>query len=225
MSTATTASTGVRLTAMPKVDLLPPEIALEARFRTLRLGLGLGVVASMAAVGLLWFNAHASYSGAHADLVNAQAQQVGLQTEVQKYADVPVAFASVQAAQAQLTLAMGHEIRFSYMLNDLSMTIPAKVWLTNVTITEDVDGTAPPTGPFGDTGVAHMAVQGVASTYPDVAAWLQMLGKGKYYTDPYFSDAHVGALIGTKAPVDFSSDVVVTPQAYSNRYANNGSTQ
>lgn len=224
MSTATTNAAGVRLTLMPKVDLLPPEIAEEAKFRTARLALAVGVAASVAVVGFLWYSAHSSVSGAQEELTSAQGQQTALQTEVTKFRDVPKAYADVQAAQAELTTAMGHEIRFSYVLNDLSMTIPGKVWLTNVGISEDVDGISPPVGAWGNPGVAHLTVQGIAYRYPDVAAWLQMLGKGKYYTDPYFSDAHANQPIGTHANVGFTSDVVITPTAYSNRYTN-GSTR
>ena len=34
------------------------------------------------------------------------------------------------AAEAALDLAMGNEIRYSFVLNDLSLTIPVDVWLT-----------------------------------------------------------------------------------------------
>jgi Tfp pilus assembly protein PilN len=224
MSTATTTAAGVRLTLMPKVDLLPPEIAEEAKFRTLRLGLAVGVAASVAVVGLLWYSAHSSVSGAQTELTSAQGQQTTLQTQVAKFADVPKAYAEVQAAQGELTTAMGHEIRFSFILNDLSLTIPPKVWLTDATITEDVDAVSPPVGAWGNTGVAHLSVAGVAYRYPDVAAWLQMLGKGKYYSDPYFNDAHQNEPIGTHANVGFTSDVIITQTAYSNRYTN-GSTR
>ena len=224
MSTATATAAGVRLTQMPKVDLLPPEIAEEAKFRTLRLGLGLGVAASAVLVGFVWYSAHSSAAGAQQELATAQAHQTLLQAEVAKYADVPAEYAQVAAAQGELTTAMGHEIRYSYVLNDLGMTIPSKVWLTSASIAQDIDGGSPPTGAWGNTGVARLSVVGIAYHYPDVAAWLQMLGKGKYYTDPYFSDAHAGEPIGTHSNVAFSSDVLITDKAYSNRYTN-GSTR
>ena len=44
---------------------------------------------------------------------------------------MPQVYAQVAAAQAQLTQAMGQEMRYSYVLNDLSLTIPSDVWLTN----------------------------------------------------------------------------------------------
>jgi Tfp pilus assembly protein PilN len=223
MSTATTTAAGVRLTQMPKVDLLPPEIAEEAKFRTVRLALGLGVAASVLLVGFLWYSAHSAVAGAEQELATAQAQQQTLQVQAAKYADVPKTYAQVTAAQAQLTAAMGHEVRYSYVLNDLSLTIPPQVWLTNLSITQDVDGASPPVGSWGNAGIARLGVQGVAYKYPDVAAWLQMLGKGKYYTDPYFSDAHAGEPIDDHANVGFTSDVIITDKAYSNRY--NGSTR
>jgi Tfp pilus assembly protein PilN len=218
MSTATATAEGVRLTQMPKVDLLPPEIAAEATFRKLRIGLALGVAAAVGVVGLLWYSAHTQVAGAQSELTAAQQTQTRLQVEMTKYADVPKTYAAVTAAEAQLNLAMGHEVRFSFVLNDLSMTIPDKVWLNTATITQDVDGTSPPTGAWGNTGIATLTVDGFAYNYPDVAAWLQMLGKGKYYTDPYFSDAHQGELIGTHKNVIFSSNVIITQKAYSGRY-------
>ncbi|HTY72459.1 MAG TPA: PilN domain-containing protein [Actinomycetes bacterium] len=224
MSTATSTSAGVRLSQLPKVDLLPPEIAEEAKFRTLRVALAAGVGASVVLVGVLWYSAHSSVSGAQQDLASAQTQQVALQAEVTKFADVPAAYSAVQTAQTQLATAMGHEIRFSYVLNDLSMTIPSKVWLTQLSLTEDIDGTAPPVGSWGDTGVAQMTVQGVAFRYPDVAAWLEMLGKGSYYTDPYFSDAHAGVAIDNHNNVVFTSNVVLTDKSYSNRYTTTTTT-
>jgi Tfp pilus assembly protein PilN len=224
MSTATTTAAGVRLTQLPKVDLLPPEIAEEAKFRALRVGLAAGVAASVAVVGLLWYSAHSGVSGAQTNLTAAQAQQTALQAKVNSLATVPAAYAQVAAAQTELTTAMGNEIRFSFVLNDIADTIPSKVWLTSVTLTQDVDGLAPPVGPLGDPGVAQMNVVGVGFTYPDVAAWLQELGGGKYYTDPYFSDAHLNPPIGTHPNVGFSSTVVLTHKAYSNRYTN-GSTR
>ena len=117
MSTATATAEGVRLTLMPKVDLLPPEIAAEATFRKLRLGLGLGVAAAVGVVGLLWYSAHTQVAGAQSELTAAQATQLQLQGEVTKYADVPKAYASVQSAEAQLNAAMGHEVRYSFVLN------------------------------------------------------------------------------------------------------------
>ena len=46
-----------------------------------------------------------------------------------KYAEVPKVYAQVDAAEADLELAMGQEIRYSFVLNDLSLTIPSDVWL------------------------------------------------------------------------------------------------
>jgi Tfp pilus assembly protein PilN len=224
MSTETTAVAGVRLTQLPKVDLLPPEIAEEAKFRTVRLALAVGVAASVAIVGFLWYTANSSSSGAQQDLASAQDQQAKLHTTLSTLSTVPATYAAVTAAQSELTSAMGNEVRFSFILSDLSMTIPARVWLTSVSVSQDVDGGNPPVGAWGDPGIATLAVSGNASKYPDVAAWLQMLGKGKYYTDPYFSDAHLGELIGGHPNVGFTSTVIVTNKAYSNLYTN-GSTR
>ena len=97
------------------------------------------------------------------------------------------------------------------------------MWLLRANITQDVDGTSPPVGDWGNTGIATLTVGGQAINYPDVAAWLQMLGKGRYYTDPYFSDAHLGEPIDDKSNVLFTSNVIITSKAYSGRYATGSS--
>ena len=146
MSTATATAEGVRLTQMPKVNLLPagdrgrghvPQAAHRPRASV--------VAAAVGVVGLLWYSAHTQVAGAQsrarrcaadADAAPGRDDQVRRRAQDLRRPST--------AAEAQLNLAMGHEVRFSFVLNDLSMTIPDKVWLNTATITQDVDGTSPP---------------------------------------------------------------------------------
>ena len=43
-------------------------------------------------------------------------------------------YAQVAAGEAALDLAMGDEVRYSFVLNDLSLTIPNDVWLTRIVV-------------------------------------------------------------------------------------------
>ena len=137
-------------------------------------------------VGFLWYSAHSSVAGAQQELAAAQAPaDTPFRSEAAKYADVPKTYAQVTAAEAELTTAMGNEIRFSFVLNDLSLTIPAKVWLTQVTITQDVDGTSHRRQGRGGTRVSpRLGVQGVAFTLPGRRGLAADAGQGQVLHRP-----------------------------------------
>ncbi len=81
-------------------------------------------------LGLLgWLVAWQKQTAAQEALDAATAQRAVLQAEAVKYSDVPRVFAAVADAQAQLELAMGNEVRWSFFLNDLALTMPSGVSL------------------------------------------------------------------------------------------------
>src|SRR5688572_4827914 len=131
MSTLTT----TRLVTLPQVNLLPPEIEQERRFRRTQFALGAVVVASLGVVGVLFLAASNQVSSAQGELADSQRQTTKLQAREAEYSQVPLVYAQVDAAKAQLELAMGKEIRWSFYLNDLSLKIPNSVWLTTMTVT------------------------------------------------------------------------------------------
>jgi Tfp pilus assembly protein PilN len=220
MSTQTTQENVTTLAMLPRVNLLPPEIAAAQRLRVVQAGLGAGVLAAVVVVGGLFVVATGQQHSAQTDLDTAKATGTSLQAEQAKYADVPKVYAEVEARQAQLSQAMGQEIRWSYFLNDLSLRTPAKVWLTNVTVTENVDGatTAPaaPTG-WGTPGIGTVTFQGKGFTHNDVASWLRALGQQPGLADPYFTQS-VQEGEGDQSSVNFNSQAVITDKALSGRY-------
>ena len=131
--------TSTRLATLPRVNLLPPEIEDARRFRRVQRGLGAGVLAAAGIVGALTLLANAAVNDAQGDLDTAKARESKLQAQQARYAEVPLVYAQVEAAEAQLGQAMGKEIRWSYFLNDLSLATPNKVWLTSMTVTQNVD--------------------------------------------------------------------------------------
>lgn len=211
-------TTAVRTHDFPRVNLLPSEIAEEQRFRSLRSVLALSVVVAVVGVGAGWYLADQQVASAQTDLAAAQATQVSLQAEVLKYSDVPKIYGAVDVAQENLELAMGQEIRYSFVLNDLSLTIPSDVWLKTITVTQDVDGTTPLVSPLGTPAVATVTVTGIGYRHNNTAQWLSSLTKSDYYTDPYFSSSAVTEPIDDQKLVEFSSTVSMTHLAYSNRY-------
>lgn len=205
---------GSGLPVLPRVNLLPPEIAERVRFRRIQYGLGGGVLAAVGVVALLYLAAVGSVNDATTELETANTTNAALQAETAKYAEVQAVYAQAAAAQAMLTQAMGEEVRFSQYLNDLSLTVPENVWLQNVTFKQ---ATTPSALGTTEPGIGQVTFTGVGFKHDDVAVWLESLARQKGYTDPYFTSS-TKALIGTRATVNFSSTVTMTPAALSGRF-------
>jgi Tfp pilus assembly protein PilN len=155
-----------------------------------------------------------------------------LQAEALKYSDVPRVFAAVADAQGQLELAMGNEVRWSFFLNDLALTMPSGVSLDTLALTSPAPGaptmaTAPssvgastaaaPTSGAGMPGLGTMTVSAKAFNYNTVANWLDSLAKLPTIADPYVGSISAGTEEGTKI-VTFNSTGNVTQEALSQRY-------
>jgi len=215
-----------RLATLPRVNLLPPEIEEQRRFRKVQVGLGAGVLAAVGVVGALTLMAGGAISDAQGDLDTAKAQETQLTAQKAQYAEVPLVYAQVDAAQAQLGQAMGQEVRWSYFMNDLSLKLPGKVWLTSMTVTQDVDGaavsaatnaTVAPSTEYLSSGLGTVTFEGKGYGHNDVAAWLDALAKQKGLTQPYFTSSEKEA-IGDQVAVTFSSQATITEEALSKRY-------
>jgi Tfp pilus assembly protein PilN len=224
MSTLTDRDVTTRFATLPRVNLLPPEIGEQRKLQRIKAGLGVGVLGAVGVIGVLTVMATSEVSNAQHDLDAAKAQQTTLQAQVAEYAEVPLVNSQLEAAHARLTQAMGKEVRWSYVLNDLSLTVPSKVWLDTMTVTQDVDGAASAaaavpgaTSSFLAPGVATMTFTGHGYQHNDVAAWLDALAKQKGLTQPYFTSS-VKQPIGEEDAVTFSSQATVTEDALSKRW-------
>lgn len=222
MSTLTATS----LATLPRVNLLPPEIEQERRFRRVQLGLGAGVAGSLLVVAGLFLAANGQVSDANEELSASKAETSRLETKTLEYSQVPLVYSQVEAARAQLELAMGKEIRWSFFLNDLSLKTPRNVWLTTMTVTANEAPPAPvaPVGTPGaspaafiDPGLGTVAFDGLAMRHNDVANWLDSLAKQKGYAQPYFTDS-TKEDISEREVVRFKSQVSITEDALSKRY-------
>jgi Tfp pilus assembly protein PilN len=215
MSTLTDTGT----VTLPRVNLLPPEIEELRRFKRVQGGLAAGVVVSLGIVAVLFLAANAQVSKAQDDLAAGKVQETQLQSKLAEFSEVPLINSQVEAARAQLEQAMGQEVRWSYFLNDMSLKIPNHVWLTKMTVTQQVDApaTAPVAGSYAQTGLGNIAFEGNGYTHKDVAAWLESLGKEKGYAQPYFTDSTLVA-VGSQDVVKFTSKVILTADALSKRY-------
>ena len=222
MSSSTLQQTTTRLATLPRVNLLPPEIEAQRRFRKVQTGLGLAAAASVGLVGVMVLLANGQVNDAQQDLDAQNARATALQTQTQKYAEVPLVYSQVEAAEAQVGEAMSKEVRWSYFLNDLSLATPRKVWLTTMTVTQEMGAPVDAAAVPGDVnylqaGVGNIVFEGKGYGHNDVAAWLDALAKQKGLTQPYFtvSDAEK---IGTEDVVTFTSQATITEDAFSGRY-------
>ncbi|HVT65158.1 MAG TPA: PilN domain-containing protein [Mycobacteriales bacterium] len=212
----------------PRVNLMPPEIAEAARFRQIQVLLGAGVLFAVVIVALLYLHAHSGVSNAKSELTQAQDQQTQLQAKLSSLAPVQQTLDEVQAKQALLNTAMGAEVRWSYMLNDLAFRMPSQTWLTAMGVTEDATSDAPAPA-AGDTlgapaptstapvPIGTITFSGVGFEKDDVARWLEAMAKVKGYLDPTFNSLATGT-IGDHDNVTFQGVVQITSDLFSHRF-------
>ncbi len=214
--------TSTRIAALPRVNLLPPEIEEARRFRKVQGGLAAGVLGAVGVVGALLLLSIMQANAAQDDLDAATARNQTLQAKANTFAEVPLVYAQVEAAESQLGLAMGQEVRWSYFLNDLSLRTPNKVWLTTMTVAQT---TAPATAVAAPTvaptvmtpGIGTVTFDGKGYAHNDVAAWLDALAKQKGLTQPYFTNSTLEK-IGSRSAVSFTSQATITEEALSGRF-------
>jgi Tfp pilus assembly protein PilN len=215
---STTTPTGVRTATLPRVNLLPTEIREGARLRNLQAVMALAVVLAMAVIGALAYLGSNDVSDAQDGLTAAQGRATALQTQVHQYDSVPQEYALVANADAQLQQAMSQEVRYSFILNDLSLRMPAGVWLTSLSVTQPVDAPNSLLGAWGNPQLAAVKASGTALSLNDVAGWLDSLARGGTYTDPWVGNASVSGASSSAGQWNFDSTVGLTAKALSNRY-------
>jgi Tfp pilus assembly protein PilN len=220
------------VTVLAAVNLLPKTYAQRAAVKRAKVFAAAAVLVALLLALLGWLVAWQKETAAQEALDAATAERTLLTAEAAKYAEVPKVFSAVADAKTQLRLAMGNEVRWSFFLNDLALTMPSGVSLDTLAVTSPAPGaptqaTAPssagastpsePTSGAGVPGLGTMSVSAKAFTYNSVANWLDSLAKLPTIADPYVGTLSAGTEEGTKI-VTFSSTGNVTAEALSQRY-------
>lgn len=224
-----TTLTPTRLAQMPRVNLLPPEIAQAAKLKKLQVMLGLMVLAVMALVVMIFLLASGQVGGAEEDLSAAQAEGSDLQAEVASYAEVPLVLAEVQAAQDDLVTAMTPEVRWSFYLNDLSLTIPKSTRLSTLTAVNNaaaaqldptgVTALTVPTTPLGVPTMGSITFTGKSNNFDAIASWLQTLARQEGFIEPTVTSAVASEEADTVGKFyDVESTTQLSQEAASDRY-------
>jgi Tfp pilus assembly protein PilN len=212
---------GQTITRLPRVNLLPPEITQARRLRRTKAGLAAGLVVVVGAIGGVYTLQVNEKNVAQEDLTQAQAQGARLQAEQAKYAEVPRTIAAIDKAETMRETAMANDVEWYRSLTNVSVTLPSKVWLTALTLQVGTGaGGAAATAPAATAlagGVGTVTAVGTAMDHPDVATWLDVLGRQPGMSDAYFSSSKKKK-VGAKTVVDFSSTATVTDEALSHHY-------
>ncbi len=122
---------------------------------------------------------------------------------------------------------MGNEVRWSFFLNDLALTLPS-VSLDTLAATSPAPGApaqeqrrprrrSTSAADPQRTAVGTMSVSAKAFTYNTVANWLDSLAELPTVADPYVGSLTAGTEEATKI-VTFTSTGDVTEKALSKRY-------
>lgn len=209
---------------LPCVNLLPPEVAQRKAFRQLQFRLAGLVVVAAGVVALVYTQVAGGVAPAQNRLDAARNQGIVLQRQIAGLSNVTQTRAEYEAAQAALSKIMGSDVRWSRYLNDLSITMPANVWVENLAVNETAATQTTTANPNGtqvkgtaDTGLGTLKIQGKALSFNDVAVWLETLSKEKGYTDVWLAQGATQVIDG-KTVVNFTSTVTFTPAVLSQRY-------
>ena len=193
--------------ALPRVNLLPPEIRESTRLRAVQAGIAGAVLVTTGLVGLVAVATAAETEAARDELVAAQSAGALVQADVAGLAYVREVFAQVESTEAAVTAARAAEIPWSYLLNDLSVTIPHDVWIETVSVAPSAvtPGQAP-------VNYGTITYTGRGRTHDDVATWLETLAAQRGLTDATFTTS-AQDVTGGEPTVTFSSTATVTAEA------------
>jgi Tfp pilus assembly protein PilN len=202
---------------VPKVNLLPAEILQARRLAGLKRVLT-GVVAAVVLVcvgATVW--AQAGASAAQDDLEAVQARGAALRAEQARYAAVPKLLNLIQAAGAARERAMSQDMLWYGFMSDLSVTTPKGVTLNGLQVS--LDKPAVVTDPLVNPGLGTVTFTGTAKHVPDVAAWLDAVGRIHGLDSSTLQSVTREDTAGGKSgTLNFTSTVTVTSKALTHRY-------
>ncbi|MGB7981530.1 MAG: PilN domain-containing protein [Candidatus Nanopelagicales bacterium] len=208
------------LVVLARVNLMPAAYARRAAVRRARVGAVVTLSGAALVSGLLFLVSWQGATSAQERLDQATFERAMAQKDVSRYSDVPRIFDAVGSAQAQLALAMGNEVRWSFFLNDLALTMPAGVSLETLDLTAVGPGQVPTDTGDGQLGakLGTLTVTGKALAYNNVANWLDSLAKMDTVADPYVAGLAAVKEESTKV-VTFSSTGDITTDTLSGRFS------
>ena len=169
---------------MRQINLLPPEIAQRRRARQITVALGAAGLGLVALLIILFLVQAARLSGERGNLEDAKRQNAGLQRQISGLQSFATLQQTLRTKEQLLDRLTSNEVRWSVLLNDISLVIPSDVWLSN--LSGSVQAPAPGT-PAGSAPVGTIQVTGNTFTHLDVAKWLSRVAGVREFAFPYLS--------------------------------------
>jgi Tfp pilus assembly protein PilN len=195
---------------MRQINLLPPELAARRQLQRVRAGLVVGLVAMVAVLVLTYVVQAARLTGERRTLARQDATNRALQrkvTALEQFAQLQTELRNKRELLVSLT---AFEVRWSVLFADISLVIPADVWLTNLTGT--VQAPAPgaqrrpgeAAAPVGQIQFSGCTLQPLEGTHLESAQFLIRIGVPREFVAPYLTLSAKG---GPECPVQFNASV------------------
>ena len=202
---------------MTQVNLLPTEVREGQKSRRALAAVILAVGAAVFLLLFIYTLQTARLANANHKLAAQQAQNQGLQTQIDSLQQFAQLKAEVALRQTLTQQALTNQVRWSGVLRDISMVIPNQMWLTgmNAQVSDALQGgaSATPGAPpvvGAQTLVGTIQFQGVASDNPTIALWLSRLVRVNGWENSWLSSAQKivqDPLHPSASKVQFSSSV------------------
>ncbi len=204
------------LGGMPRVNLLPPEVAQAAKARSLHRGLSLLVVAVMVLIGAGYGLASVQASSAQQGLDAANQRTVQLLAQQKKYIEVRKINSDLALTTAARQVGSSTEINWQSYLESIQSSLPSGTTIVtfNASTGSPLVEFAQPTVPLQGERIAELSFDATTHSLPDVPAWLNALAKLKGFVDA--SPSGVTLTDGV-----YTAKVVmhINEQALANRFA------
>jgi type IV pilus assembly protein PilM len=209
-----------------QISLMPKEY-LAAKRQRQQAGLGVVAVGAVAAllIGVTGLRA-VQVSSAHSHANSAQATVSSLQAQKNTFADVAAVYSDLQTRQKLYVTAVGHDVDWVNLLNQITAAMPADVTITSFSaqrpLVSATGAAASAAGPSPDGTITVSAT--AKGGHESVANWLRSLATIPGLQNAWVASSNEGAPGAPKA-VTFNSDAQVTPAAESNRAQTIGGTK
>ena len=196
---------------MRQINLLPSEVAQRRRAREITLLIGAAGAALIALLVLVYLVQTARVAGERGELEDVRKENAALQGQVNDLQAFAQQQKTLQTKQQLLTTLTQNEVRWSVLLNDISLVIPSDVWLTN--FTGSVQTSTGQRGPVeANVPIGTISLGGSTFTHLDVAKWLSRLSVVREFAFPYLTMSAKG-VVGDQPVVSFNSSVQLSRDA------------
>ncbi|CAL8977556.1 hypothetical protein CELL_02598 [Cellulomonas sp. T2.31MG-18] len=210
---------GTILGGLPQVNLLPPEVRAARGLRNLKRWLALVLVLVLVLCIGAFALAKLVQAGANSELKQAQAETQRLQTEQQKYAEVPRVLDALQKAQTARQLGMATDIAWGPYYAAVTAVLPADVSIDSLVVsTSGAAAAVGKTNPLQAASVGQIQFTGRSTTVPNTAAWLDALDSVPGFSGAWASSATITQSENKTTYYNVSVTVQVTSAAFTHRF-------